>query len=195
MDSSGQGSSGSGGSSPWYGNALTGPHGSHGRKREREESVDFQYLGARGEPEAKSQKTTPSPVPSARELYMVESRRSPFNRELLPAGHSEGSQLVLVISILFFCCFSPPLLLLHYRRVVARLLTGVRDFGLSRFQTNIAAAEQDKEVDAIFGNNTHPSQVLRPTQSQVVPQLQRWASRGSYEDRFVAQSELILLFS
>lgn len=111
MDSSGQGSSGSGGSSPWYGNALAG---SHGRKREREDSVDFQYLGARGEPEAKSQKTTPSPVPSARELYMVESRRSPFNRERLLVERSEAPQQSgLAISILLFIDSSPlPLLLL-----------------------------------------------------------------------------------
>lgn len=119
MDSSGQGSSGSGGSSPWYGNTLIGPLGSHGRKREREDSVDFQYLGARGEPEAKSQKTTPSPVPSARELYMVESRRSPFNRELLPAERLETSQPGLVIPVLLFI-YSPPLssllLPLHYLR-------------------------------------------------------------------------------
>lgn len=118
MDSSGQGSSGSGGSSPWYGNTLAGPPKSHGRKREREDSVDFQYLGARGEPEAKSQKTTPSPVPSARELYMVESRRSPFNREPLPAERSAAPQQPgLAISVLFI--FLPPLLsllLLHYLR-------------------------------------------------------------------------------
>lgn len=92
MDSSGQGSSGSGGSSPWYGNALAGPPGGQGRKREREDSVDLQYLGIRGEPEAKSQKTTPSPVPSERELY-IGSLRGPFNRrEQLPTERLETPQ-------------------------------------------------------------------------------------------------------
>lgn len=101
MDSSGQGSSGSGSSSPWYGNTLAGPPGSQGRKREREDSADLQYLGIRGEPEAKSQKTTPSPVPSTREIYMMESHRGQFSREPLQAERLEALlQPGLAISVL-----------------------------------------------------------------------------------------------
>jgi hypothetical protein len=60
MDSSGQGSSGSGDSSPSYGSQSLG-HGDRGRKRDRDhDPVELQYLGIR---EAKSQKTTPSPIP------------------------------------------------------------------------------------------------------------------------------------
>lgn len=60
MDSSGQGSSGSGDSSPSYGNLG---HSDRGRKRDRDQDpVELQYLGIR---EAKSQKTTPSPIPMA----------------------------------------------------------------------------------------------------------------------------------
>lgn len=62
MDSSGQGSSGSGDSSPSYGNLSLGYNENRGRKRDREDSVDIQFLGIR---EAKSQKTTPSPIPMA----------------------------------------------------------------------------------------------------------------------------------
>lgn len=102
MDSSGQGSSGSGGSSPWYGNAPAGPAGYRGRKRDREDSVDLQYLGIRGEPEVKSQKTTPSPISNARQLLMVEGPRSPYNRELPLERHEAPHQLRLAHNIFIY---------------------------------------------------------------------------------------------
>lgn len=74
------------------------------------------------------------------------------------------------------------------------MLTDTREFGLSRFQVDLdrVTAEQNKEGDTIFGNNPHPSQILRPMQSQGVPQLQRWPSRESYDDRFVTLGRIYL---
>lgn len=69
---------------------------------------------------------------------------------------------------------------------------------MSRFQADldrVATAEQGKEANTRFGNIPHPFQTLRPMQSQAAPQLQRWASKESYDDRFVTQVKLILLLS